>query len=157
MIYAIEAVGTEYVKFGIAQNLKRRLVFLQVGCPLELRNIASANWPDSEEDAIHFFLADKRLRGEWFSKSDETRLVVQYMQDAAGGGLVAWRDLMSRALVEMKESTAPAISLARTRVGRFSSSIARARTAEPMPQPQHYYGEAPQQSPIIPALAVDRS
>lgn len=86
MIYAIQAVGTEYIKFGIATNLAHRLCILQVGCPFDLIIVASCAWFDSDEARIHMHLSDRRVRGEWFRRGGATEAVIDAMiqSDLAG-------------------------------------------------------------------------
>ena len=90
MIYAIRAIGTEYVKFGKAKDPVRRLLLLQVGCPHLLEIESVADWPDSEEYAIHAYLTaiGAHHQGEWFKHCDEIVDIVATMRK----GLRGWRD-----------------------------------------------------------------
>ncbi len=83
MIYAIQAEGTEYVKFGITngESVKTRLCILQVGCPHKLVLLAAAPWFDSDEERIHHYLREHHIRGEWFTLCDKARLVIKTMQE----------------------------------------------------------------------------
>jgi hypothetical protein len=96
MIYAIECVGADYIKFGWSctyafcngssreKSAVRRRNQLQTGCPFVLRVILVAVWPDSEdlqrEAEIHNYLAPDRARGEWFRRSERTAHVIQCMK-----------------------------------------------------------------------------
>jgi hypothetical protein len=56
MIYAIEAVGSGFIKFGKARSVGRRLKELETACPYDLHIIAVADWPDGAETALHLHL-----------------------------------------------------------------------------------------------------
>lgn len=79
MIYAISAVGTEYIKFGRATSIGQRLRELDTGCPHELNVLATAQWQDGAERAIHRLLAGHRAKGEWFSDCDTARQIIEWM------------------------------------------------------------------------------
>ena len=66
MIYAIEAVGLDRVKFGRAKNPRSRLGAFATGSPVPLRLIAVAEWPDDHERIIHDAFSTSRAGGEWF-------------------------------------------------------------------------------------------
>ena len=80
MIYVISAVGTEYVKIGIAKNPIKRMNDLQIGVPMLLVLIAVADWPHAMEKRIHRVLADHRVRGEWFANCDKIASMINHMQ-----------------------------------------------------------------------------
>lgn len=82
MIYAVECVGTEYVKFGYTDELTAtgRLRDLQTGCPLELRLIASCSGGREVEQKIHMWLIKRRGRGEWFTRGVEVDAVLLLMR-----------------------------------------------------------------------------
>ena len=66
MIYAIEAVGLDRVKFGRAIKPVTRLKKLSTGSPVPLKLLAVAEWPDDHEIMIHDAFRDFRICGEWF-------------------------------------------------------------------------------------------
>ena len=66
MIYAIEAVGLDRVKFGRAADPDERLRALSTGSPVPLKILAVAEWPDDHETIIHDAFRDFRVCGEWF-------------------------------------------------------------------------------------------
>lgn len=66
MIYAIEAIGLDRVKFGRAKNPDARFRVLSTGSPVPLDLIIVAPWPDHYEGVIHRAFADERITGEWF-------------------------------------------------------------------------------------------
>lgn|SRR5262245_6200578 len=80
-IYAMQAVGTPWVKIGstsasVAQRLKR----LQTGQPFPLEVIATV--PVSSdlqriERQVHAFLAEVQRRGEWFEMALDTQALEQ--------------------------------------------------------------------------------
>lgn len=85
MIYAIRAVGTNFVKFGKARDVVKRLSCHQISSPFDLRLVASAPWPDSEESMIHLYLSDCRERGEWFNSSSSVERVIGLLRDGELG------------------------------------------------------------------------
>ena len=85
MLYAIRAVGTEFIKFGRAKNIGRRLKGMDTGCPHELEVLVVADWPDGQEKAIHLYLADRWHRLEWFKDGDRPQQVIAWMADKQKG------------------------------------------------------------------------
>lgn len=85
MIYAIRAVGTEFVKFGKAKSVGKRLQGLETGCPFELHIEAVADWADGIESAIHQYLAEHCQKFEWFRDSDRTAQVIAWMNAGEDG------------------------------------------------------------------------
>lgn len=85
MIYAIRAVGTEFVKIGRAKSVGRRLKELDTGCPHELHIEAVADWPDEQETAIHGYLNDHCEKFEWFRDSEKTAKVIEWLQAGEEG------------------------------------------------------------------------
>jgi hypothetical protein len=88
MIYAIKAVGTEYVKIGVSLGGgPARIAAMQTGCPFELVLIAQAEWPHDDERRIHAHL--KRLglhvRGEWFKREGDTVAIIEMMRNGRAG------------------------------------------------------------------------
>lgn len=177
MIYAIQAVGTEFIKIGRANSVGKRLKELETGCPHELTIVAVANWPDGAEKAIHRLLAKFNARLEWFINTEETRQVIEWMLNPNG------LELLQRALAKLVEPyslrhirsirreqrkakrleenrTALGLSLACGRDAKSASAESQRRAQRQAwwrVHSQHCDGEAAQQQPIIPALAVDRS
>jgi hypothetical protein len=83
LIYAIRAVGTEYVKFGVTDNkVNRRLKGLQTGSPFELELLAQCEGGALTEDYVHRRLIDAEAhhRGEWFKSCRETDKVIAEMK-----------------------------------------------------------------------------
>ena len=93
MIYAIEAVGSEFIKFGVSgfQSPGHRLGQLQTGCPYELVVRATASWPDREEFRIHRYLQELHVRGEWFRFGPRTYAVLEAMD---GRNINGWFQLL---------------------------------------------------------------
>jgi hypothetical protein len=89
VIYAIRAVGTEFVKVGKANSVGKRLKELEVGSPHELHIEAVANWPDHEERRLHRYLNVAYARGEWFRDCPKLDDVIGLMRSP--DGLEAWR------------------------------------------------------------------
>jgi hypothetical protein len=84
VIYAIRAVGTEYIKFGYTapELLRVRLGTLQIGCPFELEMVAYGPGDLAEEQRVHVHLtaAGRHFRGEWFISSPETQEIVDRLK-----------------------------------------------------------------------------
>lgn len=95
MIYAIRAVGTEYIKFGKADSVGKRLKELETASPYELNIEAVANWPNEEERRIHRYLMSSYVRGEWFTVSERAAEVIRLFQDTTLG-LERWRAICKR-------------------------------------------------------------
>src|SRR5437899_128288 len=87
VIYAIKAVGTQFVKIGVTRGDKvgRRLADHQVSSPFELELIAIANWPDTSERQLHHYLAELRERGEWFREGERLSHALRLMADKENG------------------------------------------------------------------------
>lgn len=85
MIYALEAVGTGFIKFGRASSVGRRLAELECGSPYELNIIAVANWPDHAESTVHRYLEPVSERREWFRDSSLARQVIAWMVNGEAG------------------------------------------------------------------------
>lgn len=69
-VYAIRALGTPYVKIGVAEDVEARLAALQTGTPLELAILHEVEMGvrDYElEELMHTRYAEMRVRGEWFA------------------------------------------------------------------------------------------
>jgi len=95
MIYAIRAVGTEYIKFGKANSVGKRLKELEVASPHELHIEAVANWPDEEERRVHQYLLDSYVRGEWFTESERADEIIRLFSDRELG-LERWQAICKR-------------------------------------------------------------
>jgi hypothetical protein len=82
MIYAIRAVGTDYIKFGKAIDVVKRMALLQTGCPIELQLEASCAGGYPEECWIHWQLYRARLhhRGEWFKDGEKAQEIIASMR-----------------------------------------------------------------------------
>lgn len=96
MIYAIHAVGTEYVKIGVSIWRKRsRLSELQCANPFELVIVAQADWPHYQERTIHRYLKlhGLHVRGEWFRNEGHTEALIGMMRRGSLG-LQEWRSHM---------------------------------------------------------------
>ena len=85
MIYAIEAVGSGYIKFGRARSVGKRLKELECACPHDLHILAVADWPDGAETAVHLYLEPELQRGEWFKDSQLVREVISWMVNGQAG------------------------------------------------------------------------
>lgn len=91
MIYAIRAVGTEFIKFGRAEDVQERLRQHQCSNPHKLELIVAGDWPDEEERKILDYLNPVRVRGEWFKTCQGTRLICRLLAQPLG--LQMWRGM----------------------------------------------------------------
>jgi hypothetical protein len=84
MIYAIEAVGSGFIKFGRAASVGKRLRELDTGCPHELHILAVADWPSGSETAIHRLLSDQCQKLEWFKDCALAKDIITWMGEQDG-------------------------------------------------------------------------
>jgi hypothetical protein len=82
VIYAIRAVGTDYIKFGRARDVLIRLTTLQIGCPTELQLEAYCDGDKTEECWVHWQLYQAGLfhRGEWFKDGPKAQEIIRAMK-----------------------------------------------------------------------------
>jgi hypothetical protein len=87
MIYAIRAVGTDYIKFGYSTkgDASDRVAEMQTGCPFELMAIAWCEGDRVDEHRIHMRLklVGAHARGEWFVSCPETDKVIWELRERA--------------------------------------------------------------------------
>lgn len=83
-IYVIQCQG--FVKIGIADNPKKRLSELQVGCPfkLELVRAFASRDPRRDEKSLHHSLGKHHERGEWFRLTDPLSQLLTHWAKGAG-------------------------------------------------------------------------
>jgi SOS response regulatory protein OraA/RecX len=161
MIYAIRAVGIEFIKFGRATSIGRRLAELDTGCPFELEIIATADWPDGSETAIHRLLATVNQKGEWFRDGELAQSIIKWMSNVDLGLARLQSELRKQLGVSFEKkdsgrSRSGELSLAPAREkrrGRFSPSIA----AQRMLQAQQYDREALHHRSVMDAPPVGNS
>jgi hypothetical protein len=79
LIYAIRAIGTEFVKIGKANSVGKRLAEIQTHCPHDLELLAAPVWEDRMERVIHAHLRAHNERGEWFRLTPEVQQVIDWM------------------------------------------------------------------------------
>lgn len=85
MIYAIEAVGTGFVKIGWTEGeVKERLGSLQTASPFELKAIAWCSGGRRMERELHRKLSAARVRGEWFRRCHITEEVIWEIREHDG-------------------------------------------------------------------------
>ena len=99
MIYAVRALETPYIKFGIARGIERRLTTMQTGCPYELRAVAFADWPNQAERQIHAFLKADRVRGEWFKQGKDADTVIDALRHST---YEQWTTLLSNLMIKRR-------------------------------------------------------
>ncbi len=103
-VYAIRA-GSHAVKFGFAGNPEQRLADLQIGNHLQLAIDATLWGPRELESAIHRYLRECRLCGEWFGYSERTKVVINFMKSGNLSGLRALLNGASQDRRQMPKST----------------------------------------------------
>ena len=72
-VYFVLSMSSHLVKIGYAKDPWKRLSSMQTGCPEELRMMAViyTYLPVGLESDLHVRFAAQRVRGEWFSLTDE--------------------------------------------------------------------------------------
>ena len=91
LIYAIRAVGTNFIKFGWVKNsfgLKHRTMLLQTGCPFKLKVLATLPGTLEQEQTLHQMLKGSHHRGEWFMLCSITRQAIELMK--SGKSFTEW-------------------------------------------------------------------
>ena len=80
-VYVIQC--QDFVKFGIADDVRGRLSNMQTGCPFPLKLLAS--WPCKDakntERRLHKLFRQFHLRGEWFKVPEDLLAVVITLKD----------------------------------------------------------------------------
>lgn len=98
-VYAIGWDPAGPLKVGMANNSKRRMADLQVGCPYRLEVLAEGRVTHQRvvnpltnaklEELLHKALAGRRIRGDWYAISQaELEALVGSIQFT--GGKVQW-------------------------------------------------------------------
>ena len=105
MIYAIRAVGTEYIKIGKANSVGRRLKELEVASPFELHIEAVADWPDDEERRLHIYLRPHYVRGEWFKDGETLTHVIELLRRETGLG--EWQAICAERRIQAARTVSP--------------------------------------------------
>lgn len=70
-VYFIQASQLGLVKIGFSSNVPKRLLSLKTGCPDNLVILKIIPGGQERERVLHKKFADIRVKGEWFSPSDE--------------------------------------------------------------------------------------
>jgi hypothetical protein len=105
VIYAIRAVGTQFVKFGFTSeaDVRKRIDSMQTGCPHELKAIAFGPGDRELEHKIHWRLrgAGAHHRGEWFIYCEETEKIIWEIRESS-------KELPESAVqIELRDCDAP--------------------------------------------------
>lgn len=69
MIYFIK--HTDYVKIGFTDNIRNRLIDLQVSCPVKLKVLALVEGTYEDESTYHRMFKHLTSNGEWFNYTKE--------------------------------------------------------------------------------------
>jgi len=78
-VYAVHAVGTDFVKIGYTKNNnpEKRVKDMGTDCPYRLAILGHVDQCNvSFEGFIHRRLAEKNVRGEWFTLKEAERAIV---------------------------------------------------------------------------------
>jgi len=70
-LYFICDEDSKYLKIGISKEPEERIKALQTGCPLKLILLLKFYGTQEIETKLHDELKEYRLRGEWYSLTDE--------------------------------------------------------------------------------------
>lgn len=108
LIYFVSATDDEYqIKIGFcAGDMSKRLAELQIGNPVLLVILATHPGTYAQEQAVHAKLANVRMIGEWFERSDGVMLA---LQAARGGVLHGW--LAINGTSRLCTETAPTVEI----------------------------------------------
>ena len=101
MIYAVEALGTGFVKFGVAVDVRKRIEMLQIGCPFELLVLATCVGGQKEEREIHAKLSSSKHRGEWFRLDEQANSVIADMLSM--NGFKSYQSVATRRRLQIKD------------------------------------------------------
>ncbi len=83
-VYFIRVGFDGPIKIGVSRDPERRLVQLQCGSADKLVLLGSVPGGFADEAAIHRYLADHRVQGEYFAPSPESlELIAMMMRDHA--------------------------------------------------------------------------
>lgn len=93
-IYFVICKATGAVKIGRADNVKNRLSSLQISTPNELAVLGYFRAPAVFEGVLHTIFASSRLRGEWFSITDDLLDLVEAGNDRNYIGVLAQCKMM---------------------------------------------------------------
>jgi CTP:phosphocholine cytidylyltransferase-like protein len=81
IIYFILDTNSNAVKIGYStlNNLKKRIIQLQIGSPNELKILGVIYGDRQTENQIHEHFSQYRIRGEWFAYNDE---IIKYIDNS---------------------------------------------------------------------------
>lgn len=68
-LYLLNLEGTRFCKIGVAADVQKRVAYIQTGSPISVIVAAVFATPYAleVERAAHRYLADRKVRGEWFN------------------------------------------------------------------------------------------
>jgi predicted nucleic acid-binding Zn ribbon protein len=104
-VYVIGVVGDSdsVIKIGYARSVEERLKVLQIGSPVMLEVIASADGRISHEQRLHRMLMASKSHGEWFRRTPE---VIRMVDIIRSNQLLEWfaeRGPRARAIKHLRE------------------------------------------------------
>jgi hypothetical protein len=105
-VYVIGSPEPRIVKIGYSTAPEKRLWFLQVGSPVELRLLAVFEGSQDLEAALHRYFGACHVRGEWFELGDDPVAVVR---EAVALGLAGLRS--SAGPTAIPDTTRPSTAL----------------------------------------------
>lgn len=70
------------IKIGMAFNVRRRMVVLQVSLPYKLILLATMPGTQADEHRLHIGFYQSRLEGEWFARTPELMALISSLRPA---------------------------------------------------------------------------
>jgi hypothetical protein len=96
-IYFIICCATGAVKIGRADDVKKRLSGLQISSPGKLSLLCHFRAPSVFEGVLHTIFSKSRIRGEWFSITDELLDLAEIGNDQNYMGVLNYcKDMLER-------------------------------------------------------------
>ena len=80
-LYFIQQGENGPIKVGIAMSASARISCLQTGSPDLYKQLATILVPPRVEKVAHEYLADSRIRGEWFKPSEKLMELVKFAKN----------------------------------------------------------------------------
>lgn len=80
-IYFIISDDEKYLKIGISASPEKRLISMQVGCPLKLKILGTIPGHEKTEEKMQMKFKKYKVSGEWFSFDKEIRQEINLILD----------------------------------------------------------------------------
>lgn len=90
-IYFLMSHSHQIVKIGVSTDVVARIQAIKQGSPIPLELVACLRGPAQLERALHVYLRESRLKGEWFRVTDAVKRIVELAQgDSLQARVNAW-------------------------------------------------------------------